>query len=139
MVYEPPRHVFILLEDMTRRLSREMTARMEGGAVVRGSEARILTMLGEDGARPTDLAKGAWISKQAIGKRVRELEERGLVETRPDPDDGRAVRVHRTEAGDRALAFTVVTVGGLERDLAREVGPDRYRTFLEVMEEIGRG
>lgn len=111
---------------------------MRGTGLLRGSEGRILGLIEPDGTRPTSLAEGSWITKQAIGKRVRELEERGLVAVRPDPDDGRAVRVHRTTKGEGVKATTELRVAELERAFADEVGEDRYRTFCEVLDELGR-
>src|SRR3954449_664956 len=103
VVYQPP-HLLALLDGFQRRLGREVSTRMRGTGVLRGSEGRILGLIERDGTRPTSLAEGTWITKQAIGKRVRELEERGLVAVRADPDDGRAVRVHRTAKGERVKA-----------------------------------
>ncbi len=111
---------------------------MRGTGVLRGSEGRILGLIERDGTRPTSLAEGSWITKQAIGKRVRELEARGLVAVRPDPDDGRAVRVHRTIRGERVKAATESRIAELEAALAAEVGPERFRTFCEVLDELGR-
>lgn len=114
-----------------------MAERIRDTGILRGSEGRILGLVSPDGSRPTSLAEGSWITKQAIGKRVRELEERGLVEVRPDPADGRAVLVHRTAKGDRVRAGAEAKIAELERDLAAEVGEDRYRTFREVLVELG--
>jgi DNA-binding MarR family transcriptional regulator len=59
-----------------------------------------------------------------------------LVERIPDPDDGRAIRVHPTpqaeagyEAGRRLLAQR-------EAEWERLVGPGRWATFRAVLEEI---
>jgi DNA-binding MarR family transcriptional regulator len=139
VVYERPPHLLALLDGFQRRLGQEVTTRMRGTGVLRGSEGRILGLIEPDGTRPTSLAEGSWITKQAIGKRVRELEERGLVSVRPDPDDGRAVRVHRTPKGEAVKATTEQRVAELERAFAVEVGEERYRTFCEVLSELGRG
>ena len=111
---------------------------MRGTGVLRGSEGRILGLILPGGSRPTALAEGSWITKQAIGKRVRDLEERGLVSVRPDPEDGRAVRVHRTRKGESVKATAEVRIAEMERAFAEEVGEDRYRIFREVLDELGR-
>lgn len=111
---------------------------MRGSGVLCGSEGRILGLIDPAGSRPTTLAEGSWITKQAIGKRVRELEARGLVVTRPDPDDGRAVRVHRTKRGEAIKATTELRIADMERAFAEEVGEERYRTFCDVLAELGR-
>ena len=110
---------------------------MRGTGILRGSEGRILGLIEPDGTRPTSLAEGSWITKQAIGKRVRELEERGLVAVAPDPEDGRAVRVHRTAEGERVKQQTEQRIAELERAFAAEVGEDRYRIFREVLDALG--
>ncbi|WP_205571084.1 MarR family winged helix-turn-helix transcriptional regulator [Streptomyces sporangiiformans] len=51
--------------------------------------------------RLTDLTRTEQISQPGITQLVTRLERDGLVERRPDPDDGRAVLVHITEAGRR--------------------------------------
>ncbi len=137
MVYQSS-HLLVLLEGFQRRLGREVNTRMRGTGILRGSEGRILGLIDRDGTRPTSLAEGSWITKQAIGKRVRELEARGLVEVRPDPDDGRAVRVHPTAKGQRVKAVTESRVAELEAAFAAEVGEERFRTFCEVLHELGR-
>jgi len=138
VVYEPPDHLLAILEGFQRRLGREVSERMRDTGVQRGSEGRILGLIEEAGTRPTALAEGSWITKQAIGKVVREMERRGLVAVEPDPEDRRAVRVHRTAEGERVKATTEARVAELERDLAAEVGEERYRTFREVLRELGR-
>jgi DNA-binding MarR family transcriptional regulator len=136
VVYDSP-HLLGLLEGFQRRLGREVEQRMRDTGILRGSEGRILGLIEPDGTRPTSLAEGSWITKQAIGKRVRELEERGLVAVAPDPEDGRAVRVHRTAAGERVKRHAEERIAELERDFAAEVGEDRYRVFREVLDALG--
>lgn len=49
--------------------------------------------------RLTELTRTEQVTQPAITQLVTRLERDGLVERRPDPDDGRAVQVHITEAG----------------------------------------
>lgn len=138
MVYEHgPDHVLALLDGFQCRLARELAGRMHGTGILRGSEGRILGLIEPDGTRPTTLAQGSWVTKQAISKRVRELEERGLVAVAPDPEDGRAVLVHRTAAGERVKTATEERIAALEGDFADEVGEERWKIFREVLAELG--
>ncbi|HKJ54483.1 MAG TPA: MarR family winged helix-turn-helix transcriptional regulator [Nitriliruptoraceae bacterium] len=121
-----------------RRLDLEhRTRRRDDVPIARGSQGRILHLLPDEGARPTDLAAGGWITKQAVGQRVRELEELGLVETHPDPDDGRAIIVSRTTAGDRAAEAILDAIDEMERAWAQEVGEERYAVFRAVLDDLG--
>jgi DNA-binding MarR family transcriptional regulator len=132
-------HVLATMTAVERRLGEAMAARMAPHEVVmRASHARLLHLVPPDGARPSELARG-WISKQAIGKRIQEMVEAGLVTVEPDSHDGRASIVRRTAEGDRALALVLGELADLEADLAQEVGERRYRTFRAVLDELAAG
>lgn len=134
-----PAHVLAALEALDRRIGTDLRRVLTGEASgLRGSHGRILGLLAEGGSRPSSLAGGAWITKQAIGKRIQELEERGLVSVATDPTDRRAVIVRRTPAGDRVRAATLDGIRAMEAEWAGDVGPDRYATFLAVLRELGR-
>jgi DNA-binding MarR family transcriptional regulator len=95
--------------------SRAIIAAMMAGVAQRGFEgmtpafASLIPLLDANGARPTELARRAGISKQAISQLVRELERRGYVEQAADPTDTRAKIVRLTERGValRAACFEV--------------------------------
>lgn len=132
-------NVLAAVEWLTRRIAEDVRAMRQAHHVpiTRGSQGLILHLLPEDGARPTELADGRWVSKQAIGQRVRELIELGLVRTDPDPTDRRAVIVRRTPAGDRVAAQLHHHIADLERSWAQQVGEDRYTIFRAVLDELG--
>jgi DNA-binding MarR family transcriptional regulator len=132
-----PPHLLASLDLLMAWIGGEMRRRTERAElVIRGSEARLLHLIDPAGSRQTDLADGAWITKQAIGKRIRELEERGLVTVGPDPADRRATLVRRTGEGDAIRAATRSMIRDLEAELADLVGPERYRTFRAVADEL---
>ena len=67
-------------------------------------ESSALARLDRGGpATPSVLAKLEQISPQSMGATLGGLEARGLVERRPDPEDGRQVVMSATEAGLQAL------------------------------------
>jgi DNA-binding MarR family transcriptional regulator len=69
---------------------------------------------GQDGARPKDVAEQLGVSRAAATTFIQRLEAKGWVETTPDPEDDRGVRVALTRRGMEA----VLRVGHLERRLA---------------------
>jgi DNA-binding MarR family transcriptional regulator len=69
---------------------------------------------GPDGARPRDIAQRLSVSRPAATTFIQRLESKGMVETTPDADDDRGVRVTLTRRGLEAL----LRVGQLERRLA---------------------
>ena len=69
---------------------------------------------GPDGARPKDVAEQLGVSRAAATTFIQRLEAKGLLETTPDPEDDRGVRVTLTRRGLEVL----LRVGQLERRLA---------------------
>ena len=69
---------------------------------------------GPEGARPRDVAQQLGVSRPAATTFIQRLESKGLVETTPDPEDDRGVRVTLTRRGLEVL----LRVGQLERRLA---------------------
>ncbi|WP_194829798.1 MarR family winged helix-turn-helix transcriptional regulator [Nocardia sp. XZ_19_231] len=60
-------------------------------------------------SRPSDLAAYFRIGKATAGRQLSALEELGLVDRRPDPEDGRAQLLALTELGKRRLDETRTT------------------------------
>ena len=143
MVYQPSSpapvpHVVAGVDALQRRIGEALTKRLATmGIALRGSHGKILSLIGPDGTRPSVLATG-WVSKQAIGQRVRELQELELVTVQQDPLDRRATVVRRTSEGDRILNQLSEGIADFECVLRDEVGAARYKLFREVLDELVR-
>ena len=103
----------------------------------RPSHGRLLDLIPDGGIRPSAIASDVWITKQAVGVRLREMQELGWVSTTRDPADGRAVIVKRTAAGSRIHRAARQAIAKLEAEWAEAVGPDRFDTFRAVIDELG--
>jgi DNA-binding MarR family transcriptional regulator len=85
------------LGQIVRRLRVEHSFSLPQGSV--------LGRLDREGPQSvSDLAAGARMRPQSMAQNVQELEARGLVRRRPDPDDRRRAFVELTDAGHAALA-----------------------------------
>jgi len=96
----------------------------------------VLRHLGEDGARPSELAAKADVSRQAVTKTLDDLERVGLVEREPDPADGRGVVVRYTPRGLAALEVARTRGKELERRFASRIGAHQWRTVRDVLEAL---
>src|SRR5262245_50300726 len=96
---------------------------------------QVLRNLGEDGARPVDLAAKAGITRQAIAKVVDELEWIGFVRREPAPDDGRGAIVRYTDYGLAALAVARGRMAELKREYEARVGAKRWAHVRGALEE----
>lgn len=85
------------------------------------------------GCRATDLAAHYQLDKSTVSRQVAALEQLGLVERRPDPDDQRVQALHPTQAGDQVLAnATARRQEVFQRRLAdwSEDDLDRFAAYL---------
>ncbi|GAA0956620.1 MarR family winged helix-turn-helix transcriptional regulator [Virgisporangium aurantiacum] len=73
---------------------------------------------GDDGTRITDLANRAGMTRQMMGRLVRELEALGYLATATHPDDQRAVVVTMTEHGQSIRTEAAAVIAELEADYA---------------------
>jgi DNA-binding MarR family transcriptional regulator len=131
-------HVLVLLDHAFRGAKKELEAAVPPIPGLRPSHFRLLDYTPSDGIRLTDLAQRANITKQALGEMAVTLQSAGLVEVSPDPSDGRARLVNLTPEGRRVRDRIQRTIGAIERDLRRRVGPEKWAVFREVLDEMAR-
>jgi DNA-binding MarR family transcriptional regulator len=138
---EPPidRKPFIALVERAARnlgvdLLRESHAR--GHTQTRLAHNAVFATLPSEGARASDMAARAGITKQSMGEVVREMVGLGLLEMRPDPEDRRAKLVTYTEAGLEIALDGRRYFSTLERRFAEEFGEHEYETTREVLQKI---
>lgn len=96
---------------------------------------------GPQGERPSELAARLRISKQALNHLLRQLEHRGYLTRRPDPDDKRAKRIALTPRGTKAALTIREAVAEMEDTWTRQLGPDRIdqlRTLLRDLAELNQ-
>ena len=131
-------HVLAALGALDRRIDGDMRALLSSYVPgLRGSYGRILDSIADEGSRPSALVAGSWITKQAVGKRIRELEAIGWVSVHADAEDRRAVIVQRTPVGDRVRGAAREAIRAMEERWAEQVGARRYATFRAVLDELG--
>lgn len=96
----------------------------------------VLQYPGPQGMRPSDLAARLRISKQALNYLLRDLERRGYIERRPDPEDMRSRRIVLTRRGQSAVRVIREAVGDTEREWAQEIGPKRFAQLRALLLEL---
>ncbi|GAA1993898.1 MarR family winged helix-turn-helix transcriptional regulator [Kitasatospora viridis] len=91
-----------LLAGISVLVRRVRQVGVDGGLTM--PERSALSLLDRTGPTTSAaLAREAQITAQAMGATLAGLRERGLVERRPDPDDGRRIVLSLTDAGREAL------------------------------------
>lgn len=123
-------------------LRRLRQARIEGEPTL--PEISALARIDRGGpATAAGLAKQEQISPQAMGATLAALQERGLLERRPDPDDGRRVLLSVSPAGAELLrarrhARAEQLAGVLESDFTEEERA-RLMEAAPLIERLAQG
>jgi DNA-binding MarR family transcriptional regulator len=133
-----PKSLQVLLRDAHGTVDAEVRIALErsGYGDILPGQLKVLRNLGEDGARPSELAAHANVTRQAVTKVVDELERLGIVRRDPDPADGRGVIVRYTDRGLAGLEIARQRMLELEADYAARIGAARWaeaRTILETL------
>ena len=133
-----PKSLQILFRDARSAIEAAVRADLaqNGFGDVAPSHSALLRNIGEDGARPSELAAHAGVTRQAITKLVDELERLDLVRRDPDPDDGRGVIVRYTDRGRAGVAIARKRMLALERGYAAQVGADRWADVRSTLETL---
>jgi DNA-binding MarR family transcriptional regulator len=98
--------------------------REAGERIARPALMRLVPFLTREGIRPTELARRADITKQAVGQTLKACEAQGLVEFAADPTDGRAQLVRLTDDGEAAFRYGRSVLRYLDGQLANALGAD---------------
>lgn len=121
-----------------RALSRTIEDELSDQDLGRG-EYRILFALAEhEGLAQTDLVEQHHLEKSSIARVVDQLESKGYVKARPDPDDNRLKRLYLTKAG-RELSEEIATVKDrVESRLTKDLSESEETMLAEQLRMICR-
>jgi DNA-binding MarR family transcriptional regulator len=110
---------------------REVQAR--GHTQIRLAYNAVFATLPEQGARTSDMAARAGITKQSMGEVVREMVGLGLLEMTEDPEDRRAKLVTYTDAGLAIARDGRRYMLALEQEWADKFGEAEFDTARDVL------
>ncbi|WP_030510637.1 MarR family winged helix-turn-helix transcriptional regulator [Microbispora rosea] len=100
---------------------------------LRSYHYRLLAALEQWGAASqADLSRGTGIDRSDVTGGLTEMEGRGLIERRPDPEHKRRNIVTITEAGRQALLRLDDIVDGVQAELLAPLSPAQRKQFIEL-------
>jgi len=133
-----PRHLIALSRYLQSSLMQAlMTER--GHRDLRMHYGPVMTLVGERGARVTELAEQLAISKQAANQVVNQIEAAGYLQRQPDPLDGRAKRIVLTRRGGQLMDDGAALLDRLESEFQRALGEQGLRRLTRNLGSLYRG
>lgn len=121
-------------DDFFARVGPRILAR--GHPKMRTQYATVLTLLPLEGARITELAAAAGVTKQAMALTVAALDEIGYVERAPDPADGRAKIVRLSEEGLALLSDAQEVLEEAWTEYADMIGERQLRALRDGLDAL---
>jgi DNA-binding MarR family transcriptional regulator len=108
----------------------------EGFGDVRPAHTSVFAHIGQDGARLTELAERAQLTKQLMNYLVNYCEEHGYVERIPDPLDRRAKLICLTERGTAAWNAGRRIIRSIEAEWTEQIGAENMQSLRGQLEAL---
>lgn len=100
--------------------------------------ATIRRTQGSAGVNPSQILQSVMVSSGGLTKRLDRLEESGLTERHPDPDDRRGTLVRLTPAGEKLIDTVLPSVLAMEDELlTRELTATELEDAATLLRRLG--
>jgi DNA-binding MarR family transcriptional regulator len=96
----------------------------------------VFRVIDPEGTRPTELARRAGVTPQAMAEFVRYLELHGYLTRAPDPTDGRGRIVRLTPSGRAAAAAAGEAFAAIEASWTDKLGEKRMAQLRRMLGEL---
>ncbi|MEU0281389.1 MarR family winged helix-turn-helix transcriptional regulator [Streptomyces sp. NPDC088147] len=124
---------------VVRRLVRRLRTATPDSRLTPSQQSVLARLDGEGPSTTAALARAEYVRPQSMRLTLGVLEEQGLVERTPDPDDGRQSVVSVTGAGhDTLAAARAAKQGWLSEAIAGELNGAERRALAEAAALLGR-
>jgi DNA-binding MarR family transcriptional regulator len=96
----------------------------------------LLSIDPESGTPSTSLGPKMGMEATSLSRTLKTMEEKGLIERKPNPDDGRGVIIHLTEFGREKRAYSREKVLTFNEAIKNNISSEKLHHFYEVAELI---
>jgi DNA-binding MarR family transcriptional regulator len=92
--------------------------------------------IASEGISNNELAKRARVTKQAMSKVAKELQELGYIVSQTDPKDGRVIIFSLTDRGKKFVIDARVCVKGLMDEYRGAIGKNKFDSMIQTLLEV---
>tara|TARA_R110002012_G_scaffold319389_3_gene539799 strand:- start:4754 stop:5209 length:456 start_codon:yes stop_codon:yes gene_type:complete len=96
----------------------------------------LLSIDPEKGTASTSLGPKMGMEATSLSRTLKIMEEKGLIERKPNPEDGRGVIIHLTEFGREKRAYSKEKVLTFNEAIRKNVSAEKLESFYEVSDVI---
>ena len=96
----------------------------------------LLSIDREKGTSSTALGPMMGMEATSLSRILKTMEVKGLIERRPNPDDGRGVIIHLTEFGHEKRAYSKERVLTFNEAIRKNISDEKLKNFYEVANVI---
>ena len=96
----------------------------------------LLSIDPEKGTPSTSLGPKMGMEATSLSRTLKSMEEKGLIERKPNPEDGRGVLIHLTEFGKEKRDYSRERVITFNEAIRKHLSEDKINHFYEVAELI---
>jgi len=96
----------------------------------------LLSIDQEEGTPSTALGPRMGMEATSLSRTLKTMEERNLIERKPNPADGRSVLIHLTEEGKRKRLYAKEHVVMFNQSVRDHVSNEEITAFYKVIETI---
>lgn len=96
----------------------------------------LLSIDPEHGTPSTSLGPKMGMEATSLSRTLKTMEEKGLIERKPNPEDGRGVIIHLTEFGREKRAYSREKVLTFNEAIRKNIDVDKLQHFYEVADLI---
>lgn len=93
----------------------------------------------QDGQHASELARAVGRAATSFTPNLDKLQQKGLIERRPDPSDRRAVRIYLTDEGQERREQILNSAASIDNQLEEMFSDGTYEAFQEVLVALQDG
>ncbi|MDP5230248.1 MAG: MarR family transcriptional regulator [Cellulophaga sp.] len=98
----------------------------------------LLSIDPKEGTPSTSLGPKMGMEATSLSRILKSMEEKGLIERKPNPNDGRGVLIHLTDFGLEKRKDSKDVVLRFNEVVKESVTPEKLNAFFEVIETINK-
>lgn len=90
----------------------------------------------ENGTPSTSLGPKMGMEATSLSRTLKSMEKKGLIERKPNPEDGRSVLIHLTAYGQEMRDYSKTVVLGFYEAVQKNIAAEDIKTFKSVAKTI---